>query len=347
MIFHAAIGNVSDRVERIAEISEEIIKLIDNSKKEDVIKAAKLCKADLATGMVGEFPELQGIMGYYYTLEMGEKKQIAEAIKNHYSPLGPNDKVPQGSVSISLALAEKIEAIVSLFAAGERATGSKDPFALRRLALGIIRIISENRLNLDLKPIFKKSLKLLPSQALKNLNKENLIEELSDFVCERIKNQLKAENFAPNIIDIILNRSGEININELKDKIMILSQYSSSEYGFAAIECFKRSLNILKIEEKREGVTYSPKPSSSLLVENVEKSLYKALEDVESDIKTALKEGDFKFALQVLTKLPNFVNNFFDNTMINVTDRKLRENRLKLSASIVEIFNKVADFEGF
>ncbi len=186
MIFHAKIGSVFERTDRIVELTEDIIKHIGSERKDLAIRAAKLCKADLASGMVGEFPELQGVMGYYYALEANEKDVVAHAIRDHYSPLGPNDKVPQGAVAASVALADKIEAMASLFAAGERATGSKDPYALRRLALGVIRIIEENKISLELKPLFKKALKLLPSSATKNINRDELVEEITEFLSDRI-----------------------------------------------------------------------------------------------------------------------------------------------------------------
>ena len=345
MIFHAKVGSVLERADRIVEITEEIIKNISSDKKELAVRAAELCKADLASGMVGEFPELQGVMGYYYALEGGEKDVVAHAIKDHYSPLGPNDKVPQGSVSVSVALAEKVEALVSLFAGGERATGSKDPYALRRLALGIIRIIEENKISIQLAPIFKKALKLLPSSALKNVNKDELLEELTDFLSDRMKHQLKAQNYAQETINAILKRPEELDIVQLKNKVIMLSQYQQSPNGAESIDAFKRALNILSIEEKKDKVEYRPNPSSSGLLEGAEKTLLKALEDIEGSIKTAVKDEDFKAALLILTKLPTYINNFFDNTMINAEDKKLRENRLKLSAYVVATYLKVADFD--
>ncbi len=344
MIFHAKIGSVLERAERIVEITADIIKEIGSDKKELAIRAAQLCKADLASGMVGEFPELQGVMGYYYALGSGEKDVIAHAIKDHYSPLGPNDKVPLGSISASVALAEKIEAIVSLFAAGERATGSKDPYALRRLALGIIRIIEENKISIQLTPILRKALKLLPSAALKSVNRDELIGELNEFLSDRIKHQLKSQNYPQDVINCILGQPEELDIVQLKNKVIILGQYIQSPQGAETIDAFKRALNILQIEQKKDKTEYRPNPSSSAFVEGAEKTLFKALEEVESGLKTSLKEDDFKTSLITLTKLPTYINNFFDNTTINADDRKLRDNRLKLSSYIVTTFLKVADF---
>lgn len=345
MIFHAKIGSVSERVERIVELTEDIIKKISADKKAEALRAAKLCKADLSSGMVGEFPELQGIMGYYYANEAGEKKIMAEAIRDHYKPVGANDNVPQGAVSISVSLADKIDAMVSLFAAGERATGSKDPYALRRLALGIIRTILENNVIIELKPLLKRALKLLPSSVSKNSDKESLIEEITEFLSDRIKYQLKAENYPQEVINCILNRPDEIDILALKNKVIILSQYLQSTQGVASVDAFKRALNILQIEEKKDGVEYSPKPSSSLLAEGPEKALYKTLDEVMDGLRTSQKDDDFKTSLLILTKLPNYINNFYDNTMINTEDKKIRDNRLKLSASVVATYLNVADFD--
>lgn len=345
MVFHAKIGSVKERAERIIDITEDIIKQISPQSKEDAVRAAKLCKADLASGMVGEFPELQGIMGYYYAAAAGEKPNVANAIKDHYRPAGPNDAIPNNSVSATVALADKIEAMVSLYAAGERATGSKDPYALRRLALGIIRIIEENKISIELKPIIKKAIKLLPSSALKGVDKDKTIEELIDFISDRIKHQLKAQNYPADVINCILGRPEEIDIVSLKNNVITLSQYLSSQQGAAAIDAFKRALNILRIEEKKDGSKYTPKPSSSLFVDGAERGLFKELAEVDADAKTALKDGDFKQALLSFARLPTYINTFYDNTTINAEDKKLRDNRLKLSALVVETYLKVADLD--
>lgn len=345
IIFHAKIGTIAERNERIVELTEEIIKQISPEKKDKAIRAAQLCKADLASGMVGEFPELQGVMGYYYAKESGEDKEVAQAIKDHYSPVGSSDNVPINSVSIAVAVAEKIDGIVSLYAAGERATGSKDPYALRRLTLGVIRILEENKVSFEIKPLIKKAIKLLPSSALKNVNKDELLEEICEFFIERIKHQLKAENFAAEIINCILNRPDEIDIVDLKNRISILSQYSLSQQGAASIDAFKRALNILSIEEKKENTQFSPKPSTTYFVEPAEKALFALIEQVDDELKDSIRENDLTRSLFTLSKLTNAVNNFFDNTTINSTDKKLRENRLKLSALVVDTYLLIADFD--
>jgi len=344
IIFHAKIGNVLERSERIYKITEEIIKHIAPEKKDLALRAAELCKADLATGMVGEFPELQGVMGFYYALEMGENDVIANAIKDHYKPLGPNDNIPTGSVAIAVALAEKIEGMTALFVAGERATGSKDPFALRRLALGIIRIIVENKVSIELKPLFKKALKLLPSSALKGIDKDEVLEELTEFLIDRLKQQLKDQNSA-DVLSCILGRSEGLDIISLKDKINTLEAYLKTQEGFAALDAFKRALNILKIEEKKENTEYKPNPSASQLLEGPEKAMFTALAEAEEKLEAIRKENDFSLALSIVAKLPSLINNYFDNTLINTPEKKLRENRLRITALIVSLFLSIADFD--
>lgn len=345
VVFHAKVGTVLERVERIKKLAEEIASVVDVDLKKPSIEAASLCKSDLVSEMVNEIPDLQGVMGYYYAMEEGREPIVAKAIRDHYSPLGPSDKIPASGVPSIVALADKIDSMTSLFAAGERATGSKDPYALKRAAQGIIRIIIENNITVPLLPLFKKAIKLLPSHALKGVNKDALREELIEFILDRVKYQLKSNGFEVNIISSVLNTAESVDVLEIRNKADILRQFEDSEQGTGSIEAYKRASNILGIEEKREGKQFAPKPSKSVLENNAEKVLLEELEDTKKLIISRLKKGDFAYPLDDLSKLTNFINNFYDNTQINADDSKLRENRLKLSALVVSTFNLVADFE--
>ncbi len=342
IIFHNKIGTMGEKVERISKIAYELAKELAPDKKDIASQTAYLAKADLASGMVGEFPELQGLMGYYYALANGEHKEIAEAIRDQYKPQGPNDNVPRNSLSAIISLSDKVETLISLFVAGERATGSKDPFALRRLALGIIRIILENKLSFDLIPYFKRAIKLLPSSSLKEINKDELNEEIFNFLLDRLKFYLKAEGFKAEFIPVVVSNFDEFNIFDIKQKIIIFTQYSETSDGIAAIEAFKRAKNILSIEEKKDKISYPPKPSKSILSEGSEKFLYEILSDVSDKNQSLIKHNKFAEALKNLCDITGYINNFYDNTQINSSDKKIRENRLKLSALIVTTFEQTA-----
>ncbi len=345
IVFHNKVGTIGDKVERISKLSYEIAKELAPEHKDIISHAAKLAKADLATDMVGEFPELQGLMGYYYALASGEAKEVAEAIRDHYKPQGPNDNVPKNSTSVIVALADKIDSLVALYAGGERATGSKDPFALRRLALGIIRIILENKISFELLSYIKKAVKLLPSTTLREIDKDALSEEISFFFADRLKFQFKNDNFRQDIINAILEYVGELNIYELRQKIIIFSQFASTKDGMESIDAYKRAKNILSIEENKDKQKYPAKPSKSGLIEGSEKFLFEMLEKSYDEIADFEKSGKFADSLKTLTELAGYINNFFDNTMINAPDKKLRENRLRLSSLIVAIFESVCAFD--
>lgn len=345
VIFHNEVGTIAERVERIEDVAAYLTSELGIKDNADIKRAAKILKNDLGSEMVGEFPELQGVMGYYYALENKESAEVAKALKNQYKPQGPNDLVPNTPASYIIALAEKIEGLTSLFAAGERATGSKDPFALRRLTLGILRIVGTNNLYLDLKEIFKKTFKLLPSATLRKIDKDETLEELYNFIIERIKYQFKSENLKQEIVNAVIENADYIDYADFKDKVISLSRYTESKNGAEAIEAYKRAKNILKIEEKKEGGNFKTNYSDNLLQNQIEVNLSETLEDVQSSLKPLVKQGDFEACLITLTKLTEKINNFYDNTQINVDDKKLRENRLKLTAAIVETFEEIAGFE--
>ncbi len=344
IIFHNKIGTIGDKVERINKLAHDIGKELCPEKREVCTHAATLAKADLASDMVGEFPELQGLMGYYYALTGGESREVAEAIRDHYKPQGPNDSIPKSAVAVVVALADKIDSLVSLFAAGERATGSKDPFALRRLALGIIRIILENKISFELLPYLKRATKLLPNQAFKEIDRDDLLNEILSFFVDRIKFQLKNESFGQEFINAVLEDTGELNIFDIKHKVSILAQFAGTSDGGTTIEAYKRAKNILSIEEKRDNQNYSPKPSKSLLSDGAEKHLFDRLYEINDKIESHLKKNKFAESLKELTDLTNSINNYFDNTQINSPDKKIRENRLKLTSAIVTLFENVCAF---
>jgi glycyl-tRNA synthetase beta chain len=226
-----------------------------------VERAAILCKADLTTEMVGEFPELQGVMGSYYALESKEEEQVANAIRSHYSPLGPKDKVPSCPVGIAVSLADKIDTLVGLFAIGEKPTGSKDPFALRRAALGVIRIILENQLRMPLTLAFEKAFSRYNKRLVVSSNtqekekpkqkKARVIQELVDFFADRLKVLLKDENISHDLIEAVFDGGHEDDLERLVRRVRVLDQFLRRTEGQHLLAAYRRPL-ILFVRKKRK-----------------------------------------------------------------------------------------------
>jgi len=297
-------------------------------------RAAQLAKADLSSGMVGEFPELQGIMGRYYALADGEPKDVAEAIAEHYSPLGPNDRCPTAPVSVAVALADKLDTLAGFFAVNELPTGSKDPFALRRAALGIIRLILENNLRLKLIPIFRQAAagKGDPSQAL------------LDFFADRLKVALKEKGTRHDLVAAVFALGGEDDLVRLLARVEALGEFLKSEAGVNLLAAYKRAANILRIEEKKDSTIYSGVPHPDLLVAAEERALDKALGAATTKSGAALKTEDFAGAMAALASLRGPVDAFFAKVTVNDPDKELRQNRLRLLSQIRDTLNLVADF---
>ena len=319
--FHAKIGTVAQKVERVTALA---LKLADYTKadKKLVEKAAKLCKADLLTGMVGEFPELQGVMGRYYAVAQKEDASVADAIRDHYLPLGPDSPVPTKPVSICVALADKFDTLVSMFAAGEKPTGSKDPFALRRSALGIIRIILENNLRIALKPL--------------------LGDELLAFFSDRLKVQLKDQGVRHDLIAAVM-AGGDDDLVRVVARAKALQEFLATEDGKTLLAGYKRATNILSIEEKKDKKEYK-QVDNTLFTADEEKALSQAFTQINNPLHQKLKNEEFVSGMQELTKLRNPIDNFFDKVMVNCEDKNLRATRLGLLNAIRETMNEIADF---
>ncbi len=331
VVFHAKVGNMHDKAKHMAELAKFIANIIGADPKK-AARAAYLAKADLVTGMVQEFPELQGIMGAYYA-ENDEGADVALAIKQHYLPAGQDDLTPTAPISICVALADKLYSLVQLWEAGEKPTGSRDPFALRRAALGVIQIILDNNLKL--------SLKSLIIQASKS--GETGSGEIFDFFIERMKYLLKAQNIRHDYIAAVLDGKSD-DLLSLKNKAEALGKFLSTETGAHLLAAYKRAANILAIEEKKDKKTYAPEPQKELLEVAEEKDLFAVIADSEKVIAAALNTEDFGAAMAALAKLQPYVNAFFDKVTVNAENAKTRENRLKLLAKIRSYMETTADF---
>jgi glycyl-tRNA synthetase beta chain len=321
--FHAKLGTQRDRVDRLMRLAGELAPLVgaDRALAE---RAALLCKADLVSGMVGEFPELQGVMGRYYALAHGEDGAVANAIRDHYAPRGAEDAVPAEPVSIALALADRIDTLTGFFAAGEKPTGSGDPFALRRAALGIIRIVRDDALRIDLGRFVD--------------------AEVLDFLAERLRVQLRAEGRRHDIVAAVLARGADGDLLRVLARAEAIEALLGTEDGANLLIAYARAANILRIEEKRDGRAYDAAPDPARYREPAEQALAAALAAAEPAIEARLAAEDFVAAMTDLAGLRPALDAFFDHVTVNAPEPALRENRLCLLARLRRAMDQIADF---
>jgi glycyl-tRNA synthetase beta chain len=386
IVFHAKLGTQFERVERIEKLAGEIAAKIGA----DVAKAkraARLAKADLTTGVVGEFPELQGVMGRYYALHDKEDAAVADAARDHYKPVGPSDVVPTDKVSIAVALADKLDALYSFFAVGETPTGSGDPYALRRAALGAIRIILESQIRISLEWAFVwPSTKLLAELEIKKVDPfidtvapilsglgqvesiEPLYKKISaqiqdpevaktaqaafnshyraliQFFRDRLKVALKERGTRHDLIDAVFSLGNEDDLVRLVARVEALQAFLKTDDGKTLLAGYKRAANILKAEEKKDGITYISEVDETLLPEPADKALHAALAKAIGAIGPALDKEDFAAAMQQMAALRVPVDAFFEAVKVNADDPKIRANRLHLLAGLRAALHRVADF---
>jgi glycyl-tRNA synthetase beta chain len=321
IVFHAKLGTQFERVQRIVQLAGEIAGKI-GADVEKAKRAALLCKADLTTGVVGEFPELQGIMGGYYAAHDGEDPEVAAAIRDHYKPLGPTDTVPTAKVSIAVALADKLDQLAGFFAAGEKPTGSADPFALRRAALGVIRILLENGLRLPL----------------------TVKDDVIAFFADRLKVALKEKGTRHDLIDAVFSLGGEDDLVRLVARVEALQDFIGTDNGKNLIVAYKRAANILKAEEKKDKKTYDGAPDTTLLNLPEEKELFVDLMGAAQAIRTELAAERFVEAMRAMARLRRPVDDFFEKVTVNDKDPALRESRLKLLSALRTTMHLAADF---
>ncbi|MCA1939779.1 MAG: glycine--tRNA ligase subunit beta [Caenispirillum bisanense] len=343
-VFHAQLGTDWDKVSRIRRLAGEIAAHM-GADAALVDRAAELAKADLSTGMVGEFPELQGIMGRYYALGDGEPQAVADAVAEHYSPLGPNDRCPTAPVSVAVALADKIDTLVGFFGIEEKPTGSKDPFALRRAALGVIRLILENKLRLPLRTVFQHAVEAFVEAKHVAGDREAVVAgELLDFFADRLKVHLREAGVRHDLVTAVFALGGEDDLVRLLARVDALSAFVGSEDGANLLVAFRRAANILRIEEKKDGVAYRGAVDAGALVLPQEQALAAALDAAEPAARSALSAEDFAGAMAALAGLRAPVDAFFDDVTVNAEDAALRRNRLHLLGRIVAVMGEVADF---
>lgn len=360
IIFHQKLGSVYEKCERIENLAELMSVWIAHCDISLVKKSAFLCKADLVTKAIAELPELQGKIGSHYAKLQHFDHRISDAIYEHYLPLGPNSQLPETPLGCALAIADKIDSIVGLFLANEKPTSSKDPYALRRAALGVIRISLAHKINLPLKVIITKSLRsykpkilqqLLKEQELED-SKQNLFDEISKFLFERLKSFVKEnKNVRADIANAViddyianLHKKEYCDLFIVAQKAVALNELIKNPQNIGIIAIYKRAANVLAIEEKRDDKKYDNDPNALSFKTEHEKILYKLIKKISPEYTKLALRGDFDDAFKLLHILQDPMTRFFDNVVVNDENKRLRHNRLSLLSQIRELFTQVADF---
>jgi glycyl-tRNA synthetase beta chain len=339
IVFHEKLGTQGERIKRIERLAAEIAPLV-GADVEKTKRAAHLAKTDLLTDVVGEFPELQGLMGKYYALAQGEDASVAAASEEHYKPQGPNDRVPTDPVSVAVALADKIDTLVGFWAIDEKPTGSKDPYALRRAALGVIRLIVENKLRF---PILKAAAAASVDRSTK-VGLDQLASDLLSFFADRLKVQLREQGARHDLVDAVFALEGQDDLLMVVRRVEALGKFLDTDDGKNLLAGTKRASNILSIEEKKDKRKFDGAPEPSLYSLAEEKALADAIDLAKVGASVAVMNEDFESAMSAMAKLRPAVDAFFDKVKVNDDDPKVRENRLTLLNEIRVATRAVADF---
>jgi glycyl-tRNA synthetase beta chain len=349
IVFHEKLGTQGERINRIERLAAEIAPLV-GADVEKAKRAAHLAKADLLTEVVGEFPELQGLMGKYYALAQGEDASVAAASEEHYKPQGPADRVPTDPVSVAVALADKIDTLVGFWAIDEKPTGSKDPYALRRAALGVIRLIVDNGRRLKLGTLLTTVFAHLPGLAvvayehIGGVQIDKRAVDLLSFFADRLKVQLRDQGARYDLVDAVFALDGQDDLLMIVRRVEALGKFLDTDDGKNLLAGTKRAGNILSIEEKKDKRTFDGTPDPSLYRLDEEKALARAIDQVKAEASAAVAMEDFAAAMSAMAKLRPAVDAFFDKVRVNDDDPKVRENRLKLLNEIRAATRAVADF---
>ncbi|MFY7759843.1 glycine--tRNA ligase subunit beta [Aquidulcibacter sp.] len=365
LVYHQRLKSVGQKVERMITLAGTIAPLV-GADVADAQHAAKLAKADLTTEMVGEFPELQGVMGRYYQLNLFKSPEleqetsiysvgaslrdqiIADAIRDHYKPVGPSDQVPSEPVAMAVAIADKFDTLTGFFAIQEKPTGSGDPFALRRAALGVIRIIRESGVRFALTSMLNSARrgydKVLNADAVIAPHQYSIVAlEVRDFILERLRVSLRDEGFAPDVLEAAFAIPDD-DIVRIAARVTALAKVLKTEDGANLVAGLKRGANILRAEEKKDGAAAHGDVTASLLAEPAEQALHDALVAAETQMEQALAAEQFDAAMGALAGLRAPVDRFFEGVLVNDADAAIRQNRLALLVKLRAVSERVADF---
>ena len=355
--FHAKLGTVGEKVRRIEKLAGELAPKV-GANPEKAQRAARLAKADLTTGMVGEFPELQGIMGYHYACHDREDAAVSAAVAGHYAPQGPSDKCPTDPVAIAVALADKLDTLAAFWLIGETPTGSRDPYGLRRAALGVIRLIVENGLRFSLTvklreaaetvleiEVFDKARGMAGAQKVSSsCEPAQAAHGTFEFIIDRLKVHLRDRGVRHDHVAAVFADGGEDDLVRLLAQVDALAALLGSDDGGNLLTGYRRAANILRIEEKKDGRRYDGAPAACLLKMPEESGLAEALDTAAAGTQRALEKEAFGEAMTALARLRRPIDSFFDGVKVNDPDSALRENRLLLLSNIRSVMDSVADF---
>ena len=334
--FHAKLGSQAERIARIAALAREIAPML-GADPEQAAEAALIAKADLRSDMVGEFPELQGVMGRYYALEAGRDRAVADACRDHWKPMGQGDGVPSAPVSLAVALADKIDTLTGFWAIDEKPTGSKDPYALRRAALGVVRMVLENGVRLGLGPIATTAFAAHDDRGVSEA------ASLAAFFHDRLKVHLRDEGIRHDVIDAALARPPADDLFLVVARARALAAFLATPDGENLVQGFRRAANILHQAEAADGVEYRYGADPKFAETAQERALFDALATAEAAIRPALRSEDYAAAMTRMAALRAPIDAFFDAVQVNAENQILRRNRLNLLHRIVETCGAVAD----
>ena len=342
LYFFNRLGTFYDRTQRLRKLASPISDQL-NLSKEKIEIASSICKADLVSDLVGEYPELQGVMGRYFAIEQGFEADVSLAISDHYLPTGVNSEVPKKPISVAVSLIDKIDILVGFFGINEKPTSSKDPFALRRTAIGLLRTIIENKLSVQLKDIINYSIVIYEEQNTKFIN--NLVtKEVLIFLRERFKNLLKDKKIRNDIIEAVDSSHTDNDFLVLYKKCSIINKNISKDICKNIIGTYKRASNIIEQELKSKKEEISGQPESFLFKKDEEKHLYNKINEIRQYFSSTRKRESYEETLKILAEAKSTTDNFFDNVIVNDENSDIKKNRLELLQMFCKTYNNFMDF---
>jgi len=343
--FYKELGSLYDKTQRVRQLASLISDIIGANKGDTEI-AASICKADLVTDLVGEYPELQGVIGKYFAISQGFSSEIANAISDHYLPLGPTDNVPKEKIAICVALADKLDTLIGFFGIGLKPTSSKDPFALRRAVLGIIRIIIENKLSISLKELINNAKNLYLSNNI-DITNAKLADDLIEFFNDRFKNLLKDKNLRLDVVDSVLFKNRSDDFYSLFLKITTIAKYIKKPEGMNAIATYKRAKNILEQNEQIIKDTIFGNPDVVLFNSEIEETLLVKINEIKDYFTTPSRLRDSAKTIQMLSEVKLITDQFFAEVKVNDDNEDVKKNRLELLLLMCKTFDNFTDFSKF
>ena len=336
--FYDRLGTIYDKTQRLRKLASVVSDQL-NINKEKIEVAASISKSDLCSDLVGEYPDLQGTMGKHFALSQGFELDVANSISEHYLPIGLTSPVPKKPISYSISMVDRLDTLVGFFSINEKPTSSKDPFALRRSAIGLLRILVENKLSLKLKDLINYSITLFQDQGVK-IENENTEREILDFFKERMRNILKEKNIKNDIIEASISSHTGDNYLDLLKKSVLMNRYINKDIGKNAIYSYKRASNILDNEKKE----IFGKPDAVLFRKDEEKSLFEKINEIRKAFTVEEDDKNYENLLIQLSEIKSYTDNFFDNVVVNDENRDIKNNRLELLKMFCKTFNSFIDF---